>query len=949
MVNKKLFKRLYVSKYQNFYDILNVNKTCYCEVNMVKVNNAFWAKKKEIDGAYYWLPLSQHLEDTKNIIGLLWDHWLSQGQRDLIKSSFSYQREGLGRNVVEFLGATHDIGKASPVFQSTRNKFINSEGLDDLLLGKLETAGFTGMSTLFLAFPEKTRHDIAGQCILYRNGLQKDLASIIGGHHGKPANNDSTFENHIAYEKNYYQSEKKDSTIYQKWFEEQNNILNWALLECDFQNVDELPEIKQPAQVVLSGLLIMADWIASNENYFPLIPIEEYSVENNDMRYQEAFLKWKGDSALWNSMCYIGAEEIYKKRFGFNPNSFQRKVFETIEKSNSPQMLIIEAPMGVGKTEAALVSTEQLAYRLGMGGMFFGLPTQATSNGIFPRIVDWLNKIEIDSDEKVSLRLSHGKAALNEVFQSLANGVDIEEKDGNISVNQWFSGRKTTSLDDFVVGTIDNFLMTALKQKHLALRHLGFSKKVVIIDEVHAYDSYMNQYLLRAIEWMGAYGVPLIMLSATLPAERREEMIRAYLKGKGIKYRDAIKPESGIGSDAYPLITYIDGDEIKQEINFEKSKEKNIKVVRLEDEALWGVIDDVFESKAILGIIVNTVKRAQKLAGELANKYGEDQVFLLHSNYIASHRAEKEDKLMQMIGKGSNRPEGKIVIGTQVIEQSLDIDFDVLVSDLAPMDLLLQRIGRLHRHEIQRPDKFKEAYLYVLGTNEELEFEEGSSFVYGDYLLARSQYFLTEEIILPSDISKLVQKVYGNEELILTDEIQDKYLRMKDEHEVLLENKNLKAKVFRLDSPTLKSTRRKANSLIGWLENTNPNDSEEHAYAQVRDSQDTIEVIALKKIGQGYGLFDSNIDLSDKLTEAGVARKISQNTIRLPQVLSASYNIDQTIKELEEYNIEYLKDWQDLHWLKGSLGLIFDEDNSAVLNGFKLRYDIQYGLSYERV
>ena len=176
------------------------------------------------------------------------------------------------------------------------------------------------------------------------------------------------------------------------------------------------------------------------------------------------------------------------------------------------------------------MAVEQLAEKTGRSGMFFGLPTQATSNGIFPRVRQWLERVEEEAFEKASLRLAHGKSSLNEEFSSLATNISPDdERDASVIVNDWFGGRKTSALDDFVVGTVDQFLLVAWKQKHLALRHLGFSKKVVVIDEVHACDAYMNQYLTKAIRWMAAYGVPIVILSATLPAERREEVIRSYL------------------------------------------------------------------------------------------------------------------------------------------------------------------------------------------------------------------------------------------------------------------------------------------------------------------------------------------------------------------------------------------------------------------------------------
>ena len=209
--------------------------------------------------------------------------------------------------------------------------------------------------------------------------------------------------------------------------------------------------------------------------------------------------------------------------------------------TNDPGIFIFEAPMGMGKTEAALYGVELLAQKKGASGLFFALPTQATTNGIFPRVEKWLTDIVDDFDENLSLRLVHGKAYLNEDFQRLAKNINTDanyEDHPSVIVN-------------------DQFLLLSLKQKHLFLRHLGFSKKVVVIDEVHAYDAYMNQYLYQALKWMGAYNVPVIILSATLPAEKREELIKEYLIGKGIKTRKQ-KHDRQIAKDTYPLITYIE-------------------------------------------------------------------------------------------------------------------------------------------------------------------------------------------------------------------------------------------------------------------------------------------------------------------------------------------------------------------------------------------------------
>ena len=182
--------------------------------------------------------------------------------------------------------------------------------------------------------------------------------------------------------------------------------------------------------------------------------------------------------------------------------------------------------------------------------MFFGLPTQATSNGIFSRVREWLDHIE---GEK-SIRLIHGKAQLNDEFSSLPKSRNIHGGD-EVGVNEWFAGRKVSILDDFTVGTVDQILLAALKQKHLMLRHLGLSNKVVVIDEVHAYDAYMSVFLYRALRWLGAYKVPVVILSATLPISKRNALLEAYMIGAELGYDRLPKPEGFEINEAYPLLT----------------------------------------------------------------------------------------------------------------------------------------------------------------------------------------------------------------------------------------------------------------------------------------------------------------------------------------------------------------------------------------------------------
>lgn len=922
-------------------------------------HNTIWAKKDEKNGVFYWMPLTVHLEDTMNVSGWLWNHWLSDGQRQYllcqIQESGENVNEEMAERLVRFLGAVHDIGKATPVFQ-IQKAYTASHDLDLLLLEKLEDAGFIGISRLVLASPSSTRHAFAGEVLLHEYGIRDDIASIIGAHHGKPISDKKLYREQRAYPANYYQSEDLSSPVAKKWQEVQKYFFQWALNESELK-FEELPEISQPGQVILSGLLIMADWIASNVSYFPLFPITSDTdtvIYNSDQRFSEGMKRW------FRNLPFTvedpgSPDQLFEHRFGFLPRNFQTVIYKTVRNIEDPGIVVIEAPTGSGKTEAALAVAEQLAAKKGRSGIFFGLPTQATSNGIFGRILNWTESLAIDYGD-AGIRLVHGKAALNPLMQALreesgklspeAENVDSDDTGGTVLINEWFSGRKTAALDDFVVGTVDQFLLMALKQKHLALRHLGFSKKVVVIDEVHAYDAYMQQYLQEALRWAGAYRVPVILLSATLPEKIRTDLIHAYMKGRGVRERELRNTQSALQSNVYPLISFSDGNAIRQNTDFETIKDRKITVRKLEEQKLFDLLSKFMEGEGVIGIIVNTVRRAQQIATECCVLFGRQNVELLHANFIASERIQKENRLMEMIGKNARRPERKIIIGTQVLEQSLDIDFDVLITDLCPVDLLIQRIGRLHRHRINRPAAFRNPVVYVMGESESWQFEKGSRQIYGDYLLARTQMSLPDAVCVPSDISRLVQTVYDetdNNIPVVNSKLCKQYTEFREQFFSRREKAKSKADAFRLDDPKLRIKPDK-NNLIGWLQTSSEAENEEMACAQVRDTKETVEIIAVRQRGDGYSTFQSDADLSQTLDNPETDRMLAQQTLRLPARITAYGKINSVIAELEKYNRQYLPKWQDKPWLKGMLGIIFDSDNSFILNDMKLHYDSFLGL-----
>lgn len=920
------------------------------------VNKILWAKKSlGIDGMPKWLPLYQHLLDTQFIIIMLYKMYLSDHQRNIIKSTITDSSDESAEKLVKFIGITHDIGKATPAFQ-LKNSYQGVNKLDEEIQKNLFHNGFlsSDFKSYPLPSPQNSPHALAGEVILENFGINRSIGSIIGGHHGSPVNYDKVVDENLTNNiENYYFKKQKDNPINQRWSNIQKDLFDWALSRSGYTNVDDTPQIKSTAaQVILEGLLIMADWIASNDKYFPLFNEEMDETNDLTIRLHNGWKNWYNNaSSSWIPEICPSAGDYYMEKFGFKPHEFQSKIFDTIKHTKDPGIVIIESGMGSGKTEASLSTVEQLAKKYGCDGLFYCLPTQATTNAMFSRVESWLSNLAKEDDENKDIQLVHGKSVLNENFTKLPHKIDIDnDLEAGVMVNQWFVGPKTAILDDFVVGTVDQLLLLALKKKHLALRHLGFSGKVIVIDEAHGFDSYMQSYLCRALEWLGQYHIPVVILSATLPSSKRMAFMNAYLNESSDNIDSEIK-----NSLAYPLVSYSDGNKMKIIDSFKSvGKSKNVKINYLNDNDLIPKMQDLLSDGGICGVIVNTVYRAQSLGKQLIRIFGKENVDVFHSSFIAADRLAKEKNLLNIIGKNNkNRPKLKIVIGTQVLEQSLDIDFDVMVTDLAPMDLLLQRIGRLHRHEVNdklRPLKLSNSKCYVLGTSKNYEYELGASYIYGDALLMRTQFYLKENILLPVDISNLIQEVYNFDNPIeLTRKFKKKYDEAFEEYMNSIKNKRTSSKTYMIDRYSDVH-----DNLIGWLNHPNEQDLEKSdaaGLAQVRDGEDTIEVIMAKTNGDhDYSLIKNNELLKEHIINGNskYTKELAKNTIKLPGILTRNYNIKQTINELENFNKNNLFYWQNQNWLKGSLGIILDEDNQFPLNGYILRYDEKLGMTFEK-
>lgn len=860
--------------------------------------------------SWQWLPLWMHLEDTVGVMDYLLQHYVSASLCDACELSPTELH-----SAAKFLAYTHDIGKATVAFQC---KIAHNVGTR---VHYLEQSGLKMPD--MLPKPDYTPHAIAGEEILLHFGCDASLACIIGAHHGKPTEKVDIRKQKLCKPKrdivgyeNYFGTDNRNRGILEAAWQK---IIDKALQKAHCTSVANLPQVTMQAQMLLSGLLIMADWIASDARYFPLLDTDtdEPEVFPYPQRVDNA---WEAIrfTDMWDSQTQGCSDTEFENTFGFQPNEIQHTVLEYAAKASQPGLWILEAPMGCGKTEVALSTAKLLAARLHKNGLFFGLPTQATANGIFPRIQHWAEK---ESEEIYhSIQLKHGSAAFNDAFQNVQRGIPDEDSGSGIVVHSWFNDSKKSCLADFVVATVDQMLMMALKRRHVMLLHLGLAEKIVIIDEVHAYDAYMNQYLERALQWLGAYHTPVILLSATLPAKRRRALVHAYLQ---LKESDPQFEEN----QAYPLLTWTEGQTIRQTALEYTKPSKNITVQRCCADGVQSIIADAVTAGGCVGVIMNTVRRAQQMAEAVRSNITSD-VLLYHAQYIMPDRAKKENLLLHRVGKDSTSEErsGFVVVGTQVLEQSLDIDFDLLITDICPMDLLLQRMGRLHRHDrSERPTECSMPRCCVLIDECEAE-RSASKAIYSAWLLDTTLSHLPQTVAMPQDISPLVQTVYS-----AADE-SNAYCQYIQKQEQKID----KAKAFLLQSP-------RATDIHGLLIKE---DCGNGAEASVRDGIASVEVIAMQKCADGSVRFLDGTPLSEELTDAQ-CRKIAEQKLKLPSRFCQVWNIDKTIREIEENCRRDIRAWQRSHWLTGQLVLFFDENMEAQLAGNRLQYSFADGLCYE--
>jgi CRISPR-associated helicase Cas3/CRISPR-associated endonuclease Cas3-HD len=908
-----------------------------------------------------WLPLYQHLDDTAGIARQLVHTWLAPAAKARIGRDLPGGTADVERLVV-WLAAVHDLLKCSPAFAC----------MEPVLCDHMRRAGLPAHQRLR---DEPSRrhvhHALAGHLVVtewlvrelgFDHATAQQLGSVIGSHHGVTPEQAQLDRAHGL---RYLLGDGM-------WAQVREHLLERATAQAGGRSA--LTSYRQaclsrPSLVLLSALVIMSDWVASNEDLFPLrsLPAADAMPAAPDELATERRVAtaWAALNipSRWQPQPFAGdVDRLLRQRFnrtGARPA--QVAAVAAAVAQPDPGLIIIEAPMGYGKTEAALLVAEVLALRWGAHGVFVALPTQATTNAMFLRVLEWLSRLD-GVDGSVSASLAHGKAQLNEAYRGLVAGGRFAAVDdngaGSIVAHWWLSGRKKSGLAAFVVGTIDQLLFAALRSRHLMLRHLSLAGKVVVIDEVHAYDVYMSQYLHRVLHWLGAYRTPVVLLSATLPHQRRAELLRAYDSGRG--GIPSVIPHENHG---YPIVS-TSGGAPPQPLPH-SGDGMCVQLDRL-DDSLDTLVAYLHEhlTEGCAAVIRNTVVRVQETAERLMAEFGEDAVTITHSRFLACDRARIDEDLRSRFGPpgpdgrqpDQPRPRRHIVVASQVLEQSLDVDFDLLVTDLAPADLLLQRLGRLHRHRRKRPEPVRTPRCALTGveswTAAPVRAAPGSRRVYEEHLLLRSAALFHERqhLTLPHEISPIVEAAYDDRP-IGPDSWRAAMDRAATEAAELARQRATKAQSYLLGEATDAGLGNAG--LIGWL-SAGVGDALEDSprgLAQVRDGAESMEVLVVQRDADG------GLRTADWVPGGGAAipadaplppeqaRIIAACSLLLPRALSHDGVIDAVVAELTS---ERYPAFEKNPLLAGRLVLALDHDRRKKVCSVGLYYDVRRGLVHAR-
>ena len=671
--------------------------------------------------------LYTHLWTTCMILRILKEIWRDFPRGKLISPE------------AERLAADHDIGKATPFFLSKIYRSIN------------------------ILFPwNNIVTDIPGghaecsQRILLHTGAA--FAKLAGAHHGSTPQDlrlQSGSMEHILGNK--------------EW---ENSRCNFLKKLHEDLNLGDVGNIPKDREAISLGAVILADWLSSSMD----LPADTLLPDQKSIRkvIENAGLlpvSWK-------------TKLPFHEIFGFSPNPLQKACAGI---AHPGSIIVIEAGMGSGKTEAALYLAHQLLAAKKANGLYFAMPTRLTSEKIYDRLNTFLSHT-IPAAENRNALLIHGEAWLNWILEQPSDSA--ENGAVNANPDSWFQSAKRALLAPFAAGTVDQALLSIVNVRHSALRAFALAGKVVVFDECHSYDAYTGELIAVLIQSIRKWGGTVIILSATLTAEAKRKFLGETTSGH-------------LSScSSYPLITIAEPEKPLEFIEFQPEKTDTVKIRHSGDDsaAMREALEHALRGEQVLWI-ENTVFGAQNIYKQLACGPQGIEVGLIHSRFPAFLRREQESKWVDLLGKNgadNRRKHGRILVATQILEQSVDVDADFLISRLAPGDMLFQRIGRLWRHEklnTVRPQQAKREMLLLIPEecSDPAKIQENVRVLlpYDPYWMLRTCEIWKEmnEVHIPDDIRPVLEKIYQDrpEESEIMVHLKQEMIRRR-EHEQCLAN-----------------------------------------------------------------------------------------------------------------------------------------------------------------
>lgn len=798
---------------------------------------------------------------------------------------------------IGMLASLHDLGKISPGFQRKCDAWLEENNLTDI-------ASRCFWQRDYEPDHGKVSHS-AIQDFLQHQGISRNiaiyLAAILGAHHGRL----KFLPNPRGIRPPLNIKLTSDSQSGTDWNVERQVCAKrvWDY----FAPSGSMASFSDDSAAIwwLAGLTTVADWIGSDENYFSPVPRDV--DENVPLMARHAL------DSIGFMLPVITKDLTFEQLFGFPPNRMQEK---TIASITEPGVYVIEAPMGMGKTEAALGAAYQLMAAGKASGIYFALPTQVTSNRIHLRMNDFLQRI---SPEYGKSRLIHGNSWLMQEtvpYRPASSGGWVKSSEDARNGRDWFASAKRALIAPFGVGTVDQALLGVVAAKHFFVRHFALAGKVVILDEVHSYDIYTGTLIDNLIATLEGLGCTVIILSATLTGKRRNQIVSA----PGNSDENSDQP--------YPLISGRAEGVPFEPVAAQAPLSRLVAVEFVKAETAAKEAINLASSGGTVLWICNTVGAAQK-----QYRYFQEHISdafplgLLHSRFTHNHREEHETEWMGRFGKDASTRCGSILVATQVVEQSVDLDADLLITELAPTDMLLQRIGRLWRHErgkrliggpriciIEEPatlDELREI------TPAQIKKKLGNkAFVYDPYILLRSLEVWQgrTEVEIPSQVRLLIEETY----------------REKDDEPEAWQTLRME-----MDGNSMAYRQRAVMSSNIWQAAL---DDREGVQTRLNE-QKTVSLIICRSIDRESAMFFDNtvVELVSDTYRFDTARAIHRNLVKVPQ-----HHFLQ-VEQCPAFE-EYLYDSQ-------CVGIVGDDGTVSVKGlkeGVRFIYKVEMGLFIEK-